>query len=574
MTNTLTLQDLISLIPVKILNRGQEYFEDGNILEMNQDSNGTWYAVVEGNYGDYEVEIEIDGKGNVGSYYCDCPYDEYLCKHIAAVALAIAENNTISISPIEEQINEDWKHLIQKAKADDLRNFMLDFGQKNHEFRHQVELTFSKPETVQSSNNIAYYQNQVSGVFDSYGYDDYLDYRRSHEAMRDINHFLSKADNYYEKGNLNEAFCIAAAIVTEAIGAIQYMDDSSGECSAAISGSLQVIENVFDNTNSEELQNRLFEWLHKQIQNMDSTDYGMDDHLEPLFFKTAISLKKQDIAYQIIDQQLTQLKAEDGWSKSYYKERYLSYKIDLLNSEGKKDEANEIIDQNLQFEEFRQIRVNEALNTNNYANAEKLLLEGIQIAKKDDLPGVVHKWKDQLLNLFKQQNNSKEYNRLARELFVENTWNIRYFRIFKKTTSGNEWAKQRDSLISELKNKKRGYFTGTSSDDMAQIYIEEQMLGDLFELVRKSGSIHTIIRYTDYLKDDYSADLIGMYKNAIEGAAVHTGRHVYVELVDYLKKMAKLKGGLKAAKLLKESLLDKYKNRPAMKDEFKKLNWN
>lgn len=38
--------------------------------------------------------------------------------------------------------------------------------------------------------------------------------------------------------------------------------------------------------------------------------------------------------------------------------------------------------------------------------------------------------------------------------------------------------------------------------------------------------------------------------------------------------MAKLKGGLKAAKSLKESLLDKYKNRPAMKDEFKKLNWN
>jgi hypothetical protein len=38
--------------------------------------------------------------------------------------------------------------------------------------------------------------------------------------------------------------------------------------------------------------------------------------------------------------------------------------------------------------------------------------------------------------------------------------------------------------------------------------------------------------------------------------------------------MAKLKGGLTAAKALKESLLEKYKNRPAMKEEFKILNWD
>jgi hypothetical protein len=64
------------------------------------------------------------------------------------------------------------------------------------------------------------------------------------------------------------------------------------------------------------------------------------------------------------------------------------------------------------------------------------------------------------------------------------------------------------------------------------------------------------------------------YKAAIEIQAKDTGRDVYKELVQYLKQMAKLKGGLSAAKALKRSLLDKYKNRPAMKEEFRKLNWN
>jgi hypothetical protein len=574
MTNKLTLQDLISLIPVKILNRGQEYFEDGNILEMNQDSNGTRYAVVEGNYGDYEVELEIDSNGNVGGFYCDCPYDEELCKHIAAVALAISKNKIISIVPVEEQKNGEWKQLIQNAKADDLRDFMLDFGQKNHEFRHQVELTFSQPETVQSSNNIAYYQNQISGVFDSYDDGGYLDYRRSHEAMRDVNHFLNKADNYYDKGNLNEAFCIAAAIVEEALSAIQYMDDSSGECSAAIYGSFQVIENVIDNTKSEELQNRIFEWLYKQVQNPDYNDYGIGDHLDPIFFKTAISLKKHDLAYQLIDQKIEKIRNTDSWSANFYTESYLSYKIELLQSEGRLTEADVIIDQNLQFEEFRQIRVKQAIDNNNFANAEKLILEGIKIAQKQDLPGVIHKWKDQLLDLNKQQNKNKEYSELARELFVENTSEIKYFLLFKRTIFKEHWIEQRNKLILELKNKKCGYYKGVPVDDLAHIYIEEQMFDDLFKLVSKSNSIYTIIRYTDHLKEEYSDDLIKMYKSAIEGAALYTGRNVYADLVEYLKLMAKLKGGLKAAKSLKESLLDKYKNRPAMKDEFKKLNWN
>ena len=100
------------------------------------------------------------------------------------------------------------------------------------------------------------------------------------------------------------------------------------------------------------------------------------------------------------------------------------------------------------------------------------------------------------------------------------------------------------------------------------------MIEELFEIVSSSNSIHTIVKYTNQLKAKYPSELLEYYKAAIEIQAKHTGRDVYVALVQYLKQMAKLKGGLTAAKALKESLLNKYKNRPAMKDEFKKLNWD
>ncbi len=100
------------------------------------------------------------------------------------------------------------------------------------------------------------------------------------------------------------------------------------------------------------------------------------------------------------------------------------------------------------------------------------------------------------------------------------------------------------------------------------------MIDELFGIVSSSNSIHTIIKYTRYLKTKYPAELLEYYKTAIEIQAEHTGRNVYRELVNYIKQMTKLKGGLPAAKALKESLLNKYKNRPAMKEEFKKLNWD
>lgn len=570
----MTIQELINQIPFEILQRGQNYFDSGNILELNQGSNGIWYAEVEGNYGDYEVEIETNKEGNIINYYCNCPYDGVICKHIAAVALDINERKTITTLPEQEPKKDSWEQLIKDTNPDDLRNFMLDFGLKNQDFRHQIKLAFSKPVSVQDVDNIPYYQNQINGIFDNYDYHGFIDYHSSHKAMRDVDHFLSKADDYYNNGNLNEVFCVSAAIAMEAVKAIQNMDDSSGECGGAIYESFQKVENVLNDTTSEELKKKVFDWLYQQVQNSDYKDYGVGDSLEPLFFKTATSLKQMDIVYKFLDAKIIKLDGEDSWSKKYYLQSYLGQKINLLQSEGRAAEADNIIDTYVHFEEFRQIRVEQALSVNNFKKAEELILNGIKIAEQEDAPGTVHKWKDQLLELYKQQKEAYKYNKLARELFMENTSDINYFKIYKQTSPKEGWEEQRNKLITELKNKKRGYNSGISLDDLAQIYIEEQMIDELFKIVSSSNSIHTIIKYTNHLKAKYPAELLEYYKAAIEIRAKHTGRDVYVALVQYLNQMSKLKGGLPAAKALKEALLDKYKKRPAMKEEFKKLNWD
>jgi len=570
----MTIQELIDETPSKILQRGQCYYADGNILELNRGRNGIWYAEVEGNYGTYDVEIDTDTNNYVTDYKCNCPYEGDICKHIAAVALLINEKKSIAISADEDARTKNWEDLIDDAEVKDLKGFMIDYGQKSRDFRQQIELRFSEPVCVQNSDNISFYQSQISGIFNYYDDEDYIDYRSAGRAMNDVYPFLIKAEACCSKGHMNDAFGIASAIAMEATRAIQHMDDSTGQCGGVIDEAFLMIERILNNKISDDLKEKIFNWLYAQVKNSDYNDYGVGDQLEPLFFETALSLKQLDIAYKFIDDKIDQLDTEDTWNKDYYLQIYLGQKVNLLRQEDRILEADKIIDSNLHLEEFRQIRVEEAISDNHFSKAEKLIHAGIKIAKQNDALGTVHEWKDRLLELYKQGEESSKYNNLSRELFVENTSSINYFRIYKQTSSQESWEEQRTKLIAELKSQKREYYNGIFIDDLANIYIEEQMTDELFELVKSSNSVHSTIKYTKYLKDEYPSGLLVCYKSAIEAQAVHTGRKVYEELVGYMEQMSKLENGLEAAKAIKNALLEKYKNRPAMKEEFGKLNWD
>lgn len=87
----ITLDNFESCVPYRILVRGEEYYDTDAVSELEETSPGEWTATVEGT-DDYNVEISMNGK-EVESWYCDCPYDGEICKHVVAALLAIRDNN-------------------------------------------------------------------------------------------------------------------------------------------------------------------------------------------------------------------------------------------------------------------------------------------------------------------------------------------------------------------------------------------------------------------------------------------------------------------------------------------------
>ena len=87
----ITLDNFEAIVPFKILMRGQEYYELGAVSDLEEASSGEWTATVDGTRS-YTVEISLEGD-KVDSWYCDCPYDGGICKHVVATLFAIRDNS-------------------------------------------------------------------------------------------------------------------------------------------------------------------------------------------------------------------------------------------------------------------------------------------------------------------------------------------------------------------------------------------------------------------------------------------------------------------------------------------------
>lgn len=141
----ITLDNFENFVPYKIWMRGEEYYETDAVSELEEISPGEWTATVEGT-DDYNVEISMDGN-EIESWYCDCPYDGEICKHVVATLLAIRDNNKrvsrsafskMRIVTKEEEVVQpdvDIKQLLSFINPQELSKFISEYASMNPEFK-------------------------------------------------------------------------------------------------------------------------------------------------------------------------------------------------------------------------------------------------------------------------------------------------------------------------------------------------------------------------------------------------------------------------------------------------------
>ncbi|NIU00528.1 MAG: hypothetical protein GWN01_06190, partial [Nitrosopumilaceae archaeon] len=161
-------------------------------------------------------------------------------------------------------------------------------------------------------------------------------------------------------------------------------------------------------------------------------------------------------------------------------------------------------------------------------------------------------------------NDTEKIRELAEELFFSGRYEMTYYKILKNTYPPDEWGKIRDRIIEKIRGGKKLIET-YKVEAICNIHVEENQKEKLLKLLKLNEThLHLIDRFAFHLKNDYPEEILQLYRTAVNKFVERTGRSIYNQAVEYLKKMEKVKGGKAIVNKMVKNFKIVYNNRPAM----------
>ena len=189
------MKDGKSLFHKRILERGEDYYEEGFVSEVSKSDSG-YHAFVDGS-DMYEVEIKLDGD-RIFDMSCDCPFADggKYCKHMAAVLYYIDNENMHDEEKMPEPTwmervalqNKELEEVIAGIPETELRQFVKQIAHGNSEIRNLIMTTYSQK---LDARQVKYLHQEVDDIVYRYsGRYRFVDYANAWNFTSDLETFL------------------------------------------------------------------------------------------------------------------------------------------------------------------------------------------------------------------------------------------------------------------------------------------------------------------------------------------------------------------------------------------------
>lgn len=599
----ITLDNFEAIVPFKILMRGQEYYELGAVSDLEEASSGEWTATVDGTRS-YTVEISLEGD-KVDSWYCDCPYDGGICKHVVATLFAIRDNSekvsrsvfskmsvleddgdeemdveeSVDLERIEDTVlyspvDVDIQQCLSFIKPQELSRFICEYASMNQEFKTALLDRFITKELSKTSKDKDY-RKEIQKIFEnsfqskkSRYHNRYDDFSRDWETVfSQLDTFLEKADFFLKLESLDDTIAIALQTL-RSIGEnyddeLLYDDDISASDYCEQAGDL-ILKVVRHPKTTQQQKTGILQELCQITGISIYHDYDIYD-VDDLMMQINLSIQSADKALELIDKLLEERK------DSYDLYQLVLRKVDMLLGQKEQEKADDTIRQYLYLSEIREMEVKKLMEREQYDEAVRLLDEGIELSKKEEYDGTTGKWLKLKLKIFERTNRTSEVIDTCRLLFISGREQLEYYHKLKTLIPKEQWKVFLDEMMKEVPFN--GYFSFDRNVE-AEIYVEEKEDERLFHLLSSAGfgQLEALMQYAHHLKNSHSEQLIDMYISIlIDYAERNIGRKYYEQIARALLCMQELNGGKVAVKQLVEDFRTIYKRRSAMMEELRRF---
>lgn len=580
----MTLKDFENQIEPKILERGNDYFQEGNVEFIEEIKKNNWVADVVGS-DDYQVEIGLTSKNEIKSCQCTCPYDlGGQCKHIVAVLFAIREQKTIEITaktPAKKTATckkMTFESLLEKINLKEYQDFIMLYAKKDKNFKDTFELHFAEKDN--SFDFEKKYTDLIKKAIKNHTSRGFIDYYASNKLGKELKNYVNIIQQYLASKNYRDAFVLSKVMIREVSSVFEYCDDSNGYVAGCVEDALNLLSQLIEASVSVEFKETIAVFMKEELQKPVYFNYGDFGYtLIDLFADLSINIHKPNDFLAFIDIKIQKAKNDD-----YDRKIFIRKKIQFLTEMGQEKEAQTLMHQNIEISEIRAIKINESIEAGEYEKAKQLLAEGIEIAEKKKHPGTVNQWEKELLRIAVLEKDVVMIRYFSRKFALDRSLDTSYYNQWKNTYPKQEWTAIIESeittFITKVNEAGKKYalsnvyqLNSTMLHYLAPIYVQENYLDRLLELVQKEHYLDNLLSYYPYLKKQYPKEILEVLVPVLEKTGEQSdGRSQYKNLANKMQFL------IKDFPESKEQILEvtlklkaKYPHRPAMIDEFNKL---
>lgn len=522
----------ISLFKPWIVERGREYFECGQVVELEEDESLV-RANVSGSQ-EYQVEIRRDD-GRVVQMLCDCPYAEggENCKHMAAVLIALEdepENNRV-----------DWQAALEKLPEEKLRDLLRSLAEGDGALQDRIVRLVSGP-----GNETEQWQENLEQIILSHtDYRGRIVYGQEYECRLDIAQYLVESlPHLLNDGRVLDAAKLVMTVYGTAFSQ-NAVDDGDG-LSVVSEACRNALGQILSQADVQE-ERKIFYLLHDFLDDCD-WDWGSDD-LEELIMSLDWSPELQQKNLEWLDDNL------DSWRMTYRAELMAhmgASNADVIAWWEQRRESDSAYHPLLQLYE-----------ESNPSKAIALVRE--RRNREKNTGWQMADYTKTLLRLLEKVGEHAEYEKELRYLVLElNCHDIEYLSRLKELAPPQQWSTVFEQMLSDTKHP----------SGRMRLYQFEGMYTELFTELCQHPSFGEFLSYEAELRAWNPARTLTYYTEILKREMDKAcQRKHYRHLTRHLEKMKAYPGGESAARKLAAYWYAYHKNRPAMKDELQKAGY-
>lgn len=228
-------------------------------------------------------------------------------------------------------------------------------------------------------------------------------------------------------------------------------------------------------------------------------------------------------------------------------------KISLTYDYINKNDAIKICYENINHYGVKELLIKYLKNDNKIDEVIKILKDDIKNHVRKDMAY------DKLLDVYDEYNKPEEKKKLLPEVIIE-TNSFERYKELKDMCDESEWKFLKEKIISKIKPNNRNI--------LEDIYMDENEIDKLFDLLKKNPNMSRLARYQDGVKNKYSEELLKLYKPQIlEEAKRVSDRKWYQELCYYIKKMSEINDSDDFIFEMLKEMYPNYRSKRAFKEE-------